>query len=411
LQVYKYFQKWTKWDAYKHLFLYFYRYFMETTAGIITKLPSTGNSIFTTMTGLAAEHNALNLSQGFPDFNCPKELIDLVHHYMKKGYNQYAPMAGVPELRKKIALKTEKLYSAQYDWQTEVTIVPGGTLGLFCAISAVVRENDEVIVIEPAYDSYLPAIELNGGKAVFSKLKFPNFNIDWNEIKKLINFKTRAIIINSPHNPSGSVFSAQDMAQLEKLVENTDIVIISDEVYEHIIFDGFEHQSVARYPKLASRSLIISSFGKTYHATGWKMGYIIAPEKLSAELRKIYQYVAFTAMTPVQYALADFLDNEAHYLGLGKFYQQKRDLFRSLIKKSRFKLMPCCGSYFQLLGYDKIEKLSDMEMAVKMTKDNGIAGIPISTFYHDKTDNQILRFCFAKGDETLEKAAEILCAI
>ncbi len=384
---------------------------MDTSAAIVSKLPSIGTTIFTVMTGLANEHKALNMSQGFPDFNCPDELINLVTHYMKKGYNQYAPMAGVPELRKKIAAKTQKLYSAEYDWQTEITVVPGGTLGLFCAISAVVRENDEVIIIEPAYDSYLPAIELNGGKAVFSKLKFPNFQIDWNEIKKLINFKTRAIIINSPQNPSGMAFSAQDLTQLEKLVEDTDIVIISDEVYEHIIFDGLEHQSVARFPKLAARSMIISSFGKTYHATGWKMGYILAPEKLSAELRKIYQYVAFTAMTPVQYAIADFLDNEEHYIGLGKFYQEKRDLFRSLLKKSRFKLMPCSGSYFQLMGYEKIDNISDMEMAVKLTKESGIAGIPISSFYHDRTDNHVLRFCFAKGDETLEKAAAILCAI
>lgn len=384
---------------------------METSPSITSKLPSTGTTIFTIMTALATEYKALNMSQGFPDFNCPDGLIDLVNKYMKLGYNQYAPMPGVPELRKKISEKTEKLYSASYDWQSEVTVVPGGTLGLFCAISAVVRENDEVIVIEPAYDSYLPAIELNGGKAVFSKLRYPNFQIDWTEVKKLINFKTRAILINTPHNPSGMAFSAQDMMQLEKLVEDTDIIIISDEVYEHIIFDGLEHQSVARYPKLASRSMIISSFGKTYHATGWKMGYILAPEKLSAELRKIYQYVAFTAMTPVQWALADYLDNEEHYLGLGKFYQEKRDTFRNLLKKSRFKLMPCSGSYFQLLGYDKISELGDLEMAVTLTKEHGIAGIPISSFYHDKTDNKVLRFCFAKGDETLEKAAAILCSI
>jgi methionine aminotransferase len=266
-------------------------------------------------------------------------------------------------------------------------------------------------VIEPAYDSYIPAIELNGGKAVFAKLKFPGFGVDWTEIKKLINYRTKAIIINSPHNPTGMTLSAQDLAQLEKLVEDTDIIVISDEVYEHIIFDGLEHQSVARYPKLAARSFIVSSFGKTYHTTGWKMGYILAPEKLSAELRKIYQYAAFSANTPIQYALADFLDNTEHYLSLPEFYQEKRDLFRNALKKSRFRIMPCAGSYFQLLGYEKISDKSDFDMATSMTRDLGLASIPISSFYHDKTDNKILRFCFAKGDETLKKAADILCNI
>ncbi|MCC7297483.1 MAG: aminotransferase class I/II-fold pyridoxal phosphate-dependent enzyme, partial [Bacteroidia bacterium] len=350
-------------------------------------------------------------AQGFPDFGCPPELVDLVTHYMKKGLNQYAPMPGVPKLRQQIADKTEKLYSASYDWQTEVTVIGGATLALFCVISAVVKENDEVIVIEPAYDCYVPAIELNGGRAVFSKLKFPSFGVDWTEVKKLINFKTRAIIINTPHNPSGSTLSAQDLLTLEKLVEDTDIIIISDEVYEHIIFDGLEHQSVARFPKLASRSFIISSFGKTYHNTGWKMGYVLAPEKYTAELRKIYQYVSFAANTPIQYALADFMDNHQHYLELPKFYQQKRDLFRGLIKKSKWKLMPCSGSYFQLLGYEKFDELGDFEMASKLTRDTGIASIPISVFYHDKTDNKLLRFCFAKSDETIERAAEILCSI
>jgi methionine transaminase len=384
---------------------------MKSTVSLTSKFPSTGTTIFAVMTAHAVEHNALNMAQGFPDFNGPKPLLELVHHYMKKGMNQYAPMPGVMSLREKIALKTESLYSASYDPATEITIVPGATLGLFCAICAVVRENDEVIVIEPAYDSYIPAIELNGGKAVFAKLKFPGFGVDWTEIKKLINYRTKAIIINSPHNPTGMTLSAQDLAQLEKLVEDTDIIVISDEVYEHIIFDGLEHQSVARYPKLAARSFIVSSFGKTYHTTGWKMGYILAPEKLSAELRKIYQYAAFSANTPIQYALADFLDNTEHYLSLPEFYQEKRDLFRNALKKSRFRIMPCAGSYFQLLGYEKISDKSDFDMAVSITRDLGLASIPISSFYHDKTDNKILRFCFAKGDETLKKAADILCNI
>lgn len=382
---------------------------MDTSVNVLSKLPGTGTTIFAVMTALANEHQALNMAQGFPDFNCPDELISLVNKYMKKGLNQYAPMPGVLSLREKIAAKTEQLYSASYDPATEITVVGGATLGLFCCISAIVRENDEVIIIEPAYDSYIPAIELNGGKAVFSKLKFPSFQIDWQEVKKLINFRTRAIIINTPHNPAGMAMTAQDMAMLEKLTENTDIVIISDEVYEHILFDGLEHQSVARYPKLARRSFIVSSFGKTYHNTGWKMGYVLAPEKLSAEFRKIYQYVAFSTNTPIQYAYADFLDQQDHYLGLPAFYQQKRDYFRSLLKGSRFRLMNCSGSYFQLLGYDKISEEGDYDFAVRLTKEHRLASVPVSVFYHDRTDNKLLRFCFAKGEDTLKKAADILC--
>jgi methionine aminotransferase len=384
---------------------------MDAVVPITSKFPASGVSIFAQMTAMANEYNALNMAQGFPDFQCDPELVKRVNHYMKAGFNQYAPMPGLPLLRQRIAAKTEKLYSAQYDWESEITVVPGATLGLFCAISAIVRENDEVIIIEPAYDCYVPAIELNGGKAVFTKLKYPGFTIDWTEIKKLINFRTRAIIINTPHNPTGMVMSAQDMLTLEKLVENTDIMIISDEVYEHIIFDGVEHQSVARYPKLASRSFIVSSFGKTYHTTGWKMGYILAPERYTAELRRIYQYVTFAANTPIQYAMADYLEQEEAYMNLPAFYQEKRDLFRGLIKKSGFKLMPCAGSYFQLLGYEKFGSNSDMEMAAKLTREFGIASIPISVFYHDKADNKLLRFCFAKSNETLEKAGEILCNI
>lgn len=382
---------------------------MDCSVSITSKFPGTGTSIFAVMTAYAQEFKALNMAQGFPDFNCPKELVSLVNQYMKKGMNQYAPMPGVIELRNKISAKTEKLYSASYDPVSEITVMPGATMGLFTAICSIVRENDEVIVIEPAYDCYVPAIELNGGKAVFSKLKYPGYKVDWTEIKKLINFRTRAIIINTPHNPTGIAFSAQDMLNLEKLVEDTDILVISDEVYEHIIFDGLEHQSVARYPKLAARSFIISSFGKTYHNTGWKMGYILAPEKLTAELRKIYQYAAFSANTPVQYALADFMENEEHYLKLSAFYQKKRDILVGALKKSEFKVLPCYGSYFQLLAYDKIAETGDFDMAVKLTRENGIASIPISGFYHDKTDNKILRFCFAKANETLKQAAEILC--
>lgn len=384
---------------------------MKTTVNLDSKFPKTGTTIFSVMTAMANEYQAINLAQGFPDFDCPPDLIKAVNHYMKKGANQYAPMPGVKILRDKLSEKVSAIYSAEYDPDTEITIVPGATLGLFSAISAVVKEGDEVIVIEPAYDSYVPAILLNGGKPVFSKLKFPHYQLDWQEIKKLINFKTRAIIINTPHNPSGSILTAQDMGQLEKLTEDTDIVIISDEVYEHILFDGLEHQSVSRFPKLASRSFIIGSFGKTYHNTGWKLGYVLAPEALTNELRKIYQYVAFTANTPIQYALADFLENKEHYLTLPKFYQEKRDLFRGLLKGSRFKLLPCQGSYFQLLNFDKISPLNDMVMAEQLTKVNKVASIPVSVFYHDKSDFKVLRFCFAKNEKTLEEAANILCKI
>lgn len=384
---------------------------MDTSLNLTSKMPGTGTTIFAVMSALANEHGAVNLAQGFPDFNCPEKLIDLVNHHMRAGKNQYAPMPGVPELRKKIAEKTIKCYGAEYDWQSEITVVGGATLALFCAISAVVKENDEVIVIEPAYDSYLPAITLNGGKPVFSKLKYPSFQINWQEVKKLINFRTRAILINSPHNPCGTVLSADDMLQLERLTENTDIVVISDEVYEHILYDGLKHQSACMYPGLASRSFIISSFGKTYHNTGWKMGYVLAPEKLTAEFRKIYQYVAFSTSTPVQYAYADFLDYEEHYLSLPAFYQQKRDYFRELIKESRFKILPCSGSYFQLLGFEKISQDGDYDLAVRWTRENKIAAVPVSVFYHDKTDNKVLRFCFAKNEDTLKKAAEILCKL
>ncbi len=384
---------------------------METNLNLTSKMPGTGTTIFSVMSALANEYGAVNLAQGFPDFNCPEKLIELVNHYMRQGKNQYAPMPGVPELRKKIAEKTLKCYGTEYDWQSEITVVGGATLGLFCAISAVVKENDEVIVIEPAYDSYIPAIILNGGKPVFSKLKYPTFQIDWEEIKKLINFRTRAIIINSPHNPCGTVLSAEDMRQLAQLTENTDIVVISDEVYEHILFDGLKHQSACMYPGLVTRSFIVSSFGKTYHNTGWKMGYVLAPEKLTAEFRKIYQYVAFSTSTPVQFALADFLEEESHYLALPKFYEQKRDYFRNQIAESRFQVLPCSGSYFQLLGYDKISRDDDYSLAVRLTQENKIAGVPISVFYHDKTDNRVLRFCFAKNKETLTQAAEILCKL
>jgi methionine aminotransferase len=375
------------------------------------KLSQVGNSIFSVMSALANEHNAINLAQGFPNFDCADALKQLVTDAMSKGFNQYAPMPGLPLLRERIAQKTEELYSATYDPDKEITVVPGATLGIYAAINALVRENDEVIVIEPAYDSYIPSIELAGGKAIVYEMQFPDYKIDWEQIKKLVSIRTRMIIINTPHNPTGATFSSEDMRKLEKLITNTDAIILSDEVYEHIIFDGLEHQSVARYPKLAQRSVIVSSFGKTYHTTGWKMGYVLAPENITTQIRKAYQFMAFAANTPVQYAYAEILQQKDMYLELGAFYQEKRDLFRKGLKGSAFKLINCNGSYFQSVIYEKLENshLNDQEMARYLTIEKGIASIPFSSFYKRKTDNKVLRFCFAKTDDTLKRALDILC--
>ena len=381
---------------------------MKYNGNIKSKLPKTGTTIFSVMSALANEHHAINLAQGFPDFSCSPKLVDLVHHYMKKGFNQYAPMQGVMGLREKIAIKTQELYSAVYNPETEITITPGGTHALYAAISAFISEGDEVVVIEPCYDSYVPAIQINGGRAVFTELKFPDYKVDWNEVKKLINYKTKMIIINTPHNPSGTTLNAQDMMKLEKMLKNTEIIVLSDEVYEHIIFDGLEHQSVSRFPGLAERSIIVSSFVKTYHTTGWKMGYVLAPENLTAEFRKVHQFICFSANTPVQYAIADYMSDKEAYIQLSSFYQEKRDYFQKLMKGSKFKILPCEGSYFQLLGYQKITQEKDTEFAERLTKEFKVASIPTSVFYHKRTDNHVLRFCFAKENDTLEKAAEKL---
>lgn len=381
---------------------------MQFPGSIKSKLPKTGTTIFTVMSALATEHHAINLAQGFPDFECSPKLVELVNHYMRAGFNQYAPMPGVMSLREKIAEKTQELYSATYHPETEITVTPGGTHAIYAAISAFIGEGDEVIIIEPCYDSYLPAIHVNGGRAVFAELKYPTYKIDWDEVKKLVTYKTKMIIINTPHNPTGTTLGAQDMQRLEKIVKNSEIIVLSDEVYEHIIFDGVEHQSVARYPKLAERSIIVSSFGKTFHTTGWKMGYVLAPSNLTTEFRKVHQFMCFSANTPVQYAIADYLDDKDAYLQLSAFYQEKRDYFQQLVKGSKFKLMPCLGSYFQLLDYSKITKEKDTDYAIRLTKEYKIASVPTSVFYHKNIDNHVLRFCFAKQNQTLEKAAEKL---
>ena len=377
---------------------------------IKSKLPKVGTTIFSVMSSLATQHKAINLSQGFPDFDASEELIRLVNDYMKKGMNQYAPMQGILPLRERLAEKTQDLYGITYSPDTEITITSGGTEAIYTAITAIIREGDEVIVFEPAYDCYVPAIELAGGVPVYISLKSPDFTIDWNEIKKVISHKTKMIMINTPHNPTGTVMTAGDMKALEKIVEGTEICIISDEVYEHIIFDKLRHESVLRYPVLAERSFVVLSFGKTYHTTGWKIGYCFAPANLMAEFRKIHQFVVFSANTPLQYALADFIKNK-NYFSLPDYYQEKRDYFLKLIKGSRFKYTPASGSYFQCLDYTSITNEKDTDFAIRLTKEFKIASIPISVFYHEGIDNKVLRFCFAKKNETLEMAAEKICSV
>jgi len=376
-----------------------------------SKLPDIGVTIFTKMTELANECGAINLSQGFPDFDVDPHLMKLVYSYMQKGFNQYAPMQGVTLLRERIAEKTLKLYNAAYDPATEITVTSGATEALFAAIMSVVNKGDEVIVFEPAFDCYVPAILLSGGIPKFIKMKPTFYSIDWNEVKDRISKKTKLMILNSPHNPTGSVLLKEDISSLREIVRETGILIIGDEVYEHIIFDGISHESMARYPDLASRSFVISSFGKTYHTTGWKVGYCLAPKALSAEFQKVHQFLTFSTNTPAQHAYAEFLVNENAYFGLSGFYQEKRDKLLSLLKNSRFKPVRCSGTYFQMLDYSSISDEPDIVFAKRLTTEYGVASIPPSVFYHDNDDHRVLRFCFAKKDETLEKAAEKLCRI
>jgi len=378
---------------------------------INSKLTDVGVTIFTIMSKMAADHNAINLSQGFPDFDAHPDLVDLVESYMRSGHNQYAPMQGVPILRQKIAEKTAAIYDASYDPETEITVTSGGTEALYAAITAVVEKADEVIILEPAYDSYAPVIHLNGGKPVFLKMKYPDYRIDWDEVKSAVNDKTRLIMLNSPHNPTGMILLKEDMDALIDVVRDTNLFIVSDEVYEHIVFDGEIHQSMTRYPELAERSFVISSFGKTYHTTGWKLGYCLAPKALSKEFQRVHQFLTFASNTPMQYAFADFMERGDVYLSLSAFYQEKRDLFLSLMSESRFKPLDCKGTYFQMMDYSEISGEGDMDFSSWMTTEKGVAAIPPSVFYNDGDDNKVLRFCFAKKDETLEAAAEILCRL
>jgi len=376
-----------------------------------SKLPSIETTIFTVMSKLAKDYNAINLSQGFPDFESDPKLIELVSNAMKNGFNQYSPMQGIFPLRERIAEKFDTLYNSTYNPDTEITITAGATQAIFTIISTFVNANDEVIIFKPAYDCYEPAIELHKGKPVFVQLEAPNYKVDWQKVKELISNKTKMIIINTPHNPCGTVWSKEDMLALESLVKNTNIIVLSDEVYEHIIFDGGRHQSVCLFPNLKERSFITASFGKTFHNTGWKMGYCTAPAELMHEFRKTHQFNVFCANHPMQIALTEYLKEPNHYLKLSSFYQDKRDFFLNAIEGSRFKFIPSNGTYFQLLDYSKITDEGDVEFAIRLAKENKIASIPISVFNIDKLDTKTLRFCFAKKNKTLEKAAEILCKI
>lgn len=378
---------------------------------IQSKLPNVCTTIFTVMSKMANDHSAINLSQGFPDFPIDQKLIELTNEAMLSGANQYAPMPGLPLLRENLAKKVEKLYQLKVNADDEVTITSGATEALFCAITAVVERGDEVIVFEPAYDSYHPVIELCGGKIVPVELSAPRYQIPWDEVRDKINDKTKLIIINTPQNPTGTILKADDLEELEAIVDQHGLFAISDEVYEHLIYDGQRHESALRYPTLYNRTFVIYSFGKVFHTTGWKMGYCIAPKALTTEFRKVHQFVVFSSTTPMQLAIAKYLEDENNYLSLSAFFEQKKNYFTSLIKDSRFEIIPCQGTYFQLLSYKDIIDLGDMEFASKMTKENGIASIPMSAFYGSKKDDHILRFCFAKRDETLLKAAEKLCKI
>ncbi len=387
---------------------------MTLNVSIDSKLPDVGTTIFTVMSALAQQHDAINLSQGFPDFDGPPALLERVQYYLTHGYNQYPPMAGVPALREAVAAKVAHMYGAQVDAQGEVTITAGATEALFCAIAAVVRSGDEVVVFDPAYDSYEPVVRLQGGTTVHVPLQGPDFHVDWARVEDAVNERTRLIIVNSPHNPTGAVWQAADMAALRALAERYNFFILADEVYEHIIFDGVAHESMCRYADLLARSFVVSSFGKTYHVTGWKVGYCVAPPQLTDEFRRIHQFVNFTVNTPVQYALADFLNQHSqHHQELPDFYQAKRDLFCELLAPSRFNLVPSAGTYFQLLNYSEISQEQDVPLARRWTSEHKVASIPISVFYADpgQLTTPVLRFCFAKDDDTLQRAAAILCQL
>jgi methionine aminotransferase len=384
---------------------------MPDTFSIASKLPDVGVSIFAVMTRLANEHGAINLSQGFPDFDCDPALVDAVARAMRDGHNQYAPMPGVLALRQAIAMKVERCYGASFDPETEIQIVCGATAGLFATLTAFVQPGDEVVLFEPCYDSYVPVIRLCGGTPVFVSLRYPDYRVHWDEVRRVVTPRTRAILVNTPHNPTGVAWTADDMRELTRIVDGADILVIGDEVYEHVIFDGRRHESLLRYPALRSRSCVISSFGKTFHTTGWKVGYCVAPRPILAEVQRVQQFMTFTVHTPSQIAFAEFVQRDPLAADLARFYQRKRDLFLELIDGSRFLPLACDGTYFQLLDYSPIASLGDREMAMRLLTEHGVASIPCSAFLYQDPGGPVLRFCFAKKDETLRAAAERLRVI
>ena len=381
------------------------------SVSIHSKLPNVGTTIFTVMSQLAVQHNAVNLGQGFPDFPMNATLHELVAKAMRDGANQYVHMNGYPLLRQKLAAKVQQLYHTSIDAETDITITPGGTYAIYTALTTVLQPGDEVIVFEPAYDSYIPNIEINGAVAVRIALNYPDYSIPWEEVKQKITSRTRMIMINSPHNPTGAVLSAIDMQTLATVVEGTNIIILSDEVYEHLIFDGLTHESILRYPELLKRSFVCFSFGKTYHCTGWKLGYCISSPELMKEFRKVHQFNCFTCDTPKQVALASYLDDTQAYLELGAQIQQKRDYFRKQMEQTPFQCIPSHGSYFECYSYASISNEPDMVFAKRLTTDYGVATIPVSAFYKDGKDDQVIRFCFAKQEATLDQAIEKLLKI
>lgn len=378
---------------------------------IASKLPKVETSIFSVMSELANKHKAINLSQGFPNFKSDTKLIELVSKAMKEGYNQYAPMQGILELREAISEKFRILYDSTYNPIDEITVTAGATQSIYTIISAIIRNDDEVIIFTPAYDCYEPAIDLNGGKTIAIQLNAPTYKIDWEKVKESVTDKTKMIIVNTPHNPSGTIMEKEDMLTLQEIVKDTNIIVISDEVYEHIIFDNNQHQSACLFKTLKKHSFIVASFGKTFHNTGWKLGYCCAPKELMMEFQKVHQFNVFCVNHPMQKAMAVYLNEKENYLNLNNFYQEKRDYFLKLIKNSKFKFTPTKGSYFQVLDYSNITMENDIEFSKKLTIENKIAAIPMSVFNKNKKDYKVLRFCFAKEDETLEKAAKILCEI
>jgi methionine transaminase len=373
-----------------------------------SRLPNVGTTIFTVMSALATEHGAVNLGQGFPDFDCDARVVDAVAKAMREGHNQYPPMTGAAPLREAIADKIAATHGRRYDAQTEVTVTAGATQALLTTMLATVHPGDEVIVLEPTYDSYVPSIELAGGKPVFVTLEAPEYRIPFDKLAAALTPRTRLIVINSPHNPTGTIWHAEDMQQLQALVRGTNVLVVSDEVYEHMVYDGAPHESVARYPELAARSFVVSSFGKTFHVTGWKIGYVAAPAPLTAEFRKVHQFNVFTVNTPMQLGLADYLRDPAPYLDLPAFYQRKRDFFRAGLEGTRFKLLPCEGTYFQCVDYSAISDLPEAEFAQWLTREIGVAAIPVSAFYHEPRESGVVRFCFAKREATLATALERL---